>query len=152
MTSDRRRQLHRLLGALLAAPLLLWTATGLLFLLKPGWRGAYELLQPFRPAASGLGPAIPVGEAASIAGIAALDRAELGDTALGVVWRLTDTAVVGPGGQSVPLAQIVQVRSLGNFVQIITRDGMKYLIKYQADPATTTAALRRAAGLGGPAH
>lgn len=66
---------------------------------------------------------------------------------LSAAWRLTDTAVAGPGGQSVPLAQIVRVRSLGNFVQIITRDGMKYLIKYQADPAATTATLRRAAGL-----
>ena len=33
---------------------------------------------------------------------------------------------------------------MGSFVQVITRSGDKHLIKYQADPGATIAALRRA--------
>ena len=70
---------------------------------------------------------------------------------LAAEWRLDEAAVTGPGGQSIGLGEIAQVRTLGSFVQIVTRDGHKHLIKYQADPAATAETLRRAAGLPGPA-
>lgn len=71
------------------APFLLWTATGLLFLLKPGWRGAYESLDAFRDE-----PFDPMGLApfSLIAGKpgepGAAVRAKLGTTAIGLVYRV----------------------------------------------------------------
>jgi len=41
------RSPHRLLGLLLFLPLATWTTTGLVFLLEPGWAGAYETLHRF---------------------------------------------------------------------------------------------------------
>ncbi|UWQ92117.1 hypothetical protein QEZ52_04890 [Aliisedimentitalea scapharcae] len=63
---------------------------------------------------------------------------------LAAIWTLTSTALVGPTGHSVPLASISGVKSMGSYVQVITTDGQKYLIKYQADPAATIAAIERA--------
>ncbi len=39
------RTSHRVLGLLLLLPLIGWAVTGLVFFLKPGYEGAYELLQ-----------------------------------------------------------------------------------------------------------
>ena len=61
-------------------------------------------------------------------------------------WELSETALVGPGTRTVPLNQIEAVRTMGSFVQIITRGGDKHLIKYQADPAATKTAIERAMG------
>lgn len=41
----KARKLHRLIGMILLLPLLSWAITGLVFFLKPGYVGAYELLQ-----------------------------------------------------------------------------------------------------------
>lgn len=62
-------------------------------------------------------------------------------------WRLDDARITGPAGQTIPLTGIAAVRTLGSFVQVVTRDGHKHLIKYQANPEATAQALRRAAGL-----
>ncbi|WP_367647141.1 hypothetical protein [Ruegeria arenilitoris] len=59
-------------------------------------------------------------------------------------WQMTDTTLTGPGGRSVPLNQITAVNIMGSFVQIVTKGGDKHLIKYQADPAATKAAIERA--------
>ena len=40
------RRLHKLLGILMLAPLLLWALTGAVFLFKPGYSSAYEQLSP----------------------------------------------------------------------------------------------------------
>lgn len=61
-------------------------------------------------------------------------------------WQMTDTTLTGPGGRSVPLNQIAAVNIMGSFVQIVTKGGDKHLIKYQADPAATKAAIERAMG------
>lgn len=63
---------------------------------------------------------------------------------LSAVWELRDGILTGPGGRRVPIDQIETMRSMGSFVQVITRSGDKHLIKYQADPGATIAALRRA--------
>ncbi|MFT7593285.1 MAG: hypothetical protein ACI8R4_000598 [Paracoccaceae bacterium] len=61
-----------------------------------------------------------------------------------VVWEIKDQALIGPAERKIPLNQIDKVRSMGSFVQVITRSGDKHLIKYQADPAATITAIERA--------
>jgi len=63
---------------------------------------------------------------------------------LAVVWEIKGNALIGPAERRIPLTQIAKVRSLGSFVQVITRSGDKHLIKYQADPAATITAIERA--------
>ena len=59
-------------------------------------------------------------------------------------WEMSDTTLTGPGPRKVPLSQIQTVNTMGSFVQIVTKGGDKHLIKYQADPAATKAAIERA--------
>lgn len=59
-------------------------------------------------------------------------------------WTMTDTTLTGPGLRKVALNQIEAVNTMGSFVQIVTKGGDKHLIKYQADPAATKAAIERA--------
>ena len=59
-------------------------------------------------------------------------------------WEMTDTTLTDPGPRKVALTQIEAVKTMGSFVQIITKAGEKHLIKYQADPAATKAAIERA--------
>jgi hypothetical protein len=40
------RSLHRIIGILLLLPFFAWAITGLIFFIKPGYVGAYELLNP----------------------------------------------------------------------------------------------------------
>ncbi len=61
-------------------------------------------------------------------------------------WQMSETALTGPGPRNVPLNQIEAVNIMGSFVQIVTKGGDKHLIKYQADPAATKAAIERAIG------
>lgn len=83
----------------------------------------------------------------AVAGLAAIGvRAwYLASEELAVVWELEGGRLTGPGGRQVALNQIETVRKMGSFVQLITRAGDKHLIKYQADPAATVAAIERAA-------
>ena len=63
---------------------------------------------------------------------------------LTVVWTLSDTALTGPAERNIPLNQIERVRTMGSYVQVVTKSGDKHLIKYQADPAATLATIERA--------
>lgn len=63
---------------------------------------------------------------------------------LTTTWKMTDTTLTGPGPRNVALNQIEAVNLMGSFVQIVTKGGDKHLIKYQADPAATKAAIERA--------
>ncbi len=63
---------------------------------------------------------------------------------LAVVWRISDGVLSGPGERRVPLPEIAAVKSMGGYVQVITRGGDKHLIKYQADPAQTLSVIERA--------
>ncbi|NBB98256.1 MAG: hypothetical protein GVY34_08815 [Alphaproteobacteria bacterium] len=45
-------------------------------------------------------------------------------------WRLTNARLIGPGGRSVYLLELTQVRRLMGDIQIITKAGDKYLIKH----------------------
>lgn len=68
---------------------------------------------------------------------------------MAVVWRIENGALTGPAERNIPLANIKTVRALGSFVQVVTKTGDKHLIKYQADPAATIAALDAARYRGG---
>jgi hypothetical protein len=63
--------------------------------------------------------------------------AYLASEALTEVWRLTDRRLLGPGGRSIPLAQIRAARPFLGAVQITATTGDRHLIRYQADPAAT---------------
>ncbi|MDK3072239.1 hypothetical protein QO034_03875 [Sedimentitalea sp. JM2-8] len=67
----------------------------------------------------------------------------LASEALAETWELDGDTLTGPGGRRVPFDQIETLRSMGRFVQIITKGGDKHLIKYQADPAATIATIER---------
>ncbi|TDK43770.1 hypothetical protein [Antarcticimicrobium luteum] len=83
----------------------------------------------------------------AVAGLAAIGVRGwyLASEELAAVWEVSDGALTGPGGRRVPLNQIETVRKMGSFVQVITCGGDKHLIKYQADPDATVAAIRKAA-------
>lgn len=59
-------------------------------------------------------------------------------------WEMSATTLTGPGPRKVALNQIETINTMGSFVQIVTKSGDKHLIKYQADPAATKAAIERA--------
>ena len=84
--------------------------------------------------------------AGAVAGLAAIAFRGwfLAAEELQAVWEIRGDELLGPGDRHVPLCQIERTRTLGSFVQVITQAGDKHLIKYQADPAATIAALRRA--------
>lgn len=59
------------------------------------------------------------------------------------IWVL-DARGLHLGEMTLPLGQVETARPILSAVQIITRTGDKHLIKYQADPAATAAAIREA--------
>lgn len=65
---------------------------------------------------------------------------------LAATWVLGADALTGPTGHRIATANIASVKALGSYVQVITKDGHKHLIKYQADPARVIAELERVAG------
>lgn len=65
---------------------------------------------------------------------------------LTATWEMTGTTLSGPGPRKVAVNQIQSVNIMGSFVQIVTKSGDKHLIKYQANPAATKAAIERVIG------
>ena len=63
---------------------------------------------------------------------------------LGALWVVQKGRLIGPMERNIPLADIAQMRSLFGNVQIVTQKGDKHLIKYQADPQATIAAIEQA--------
>ena len=63
---------------------------------------------------------------------------------LSAEWNIQNGALTGPGPRTIQLSQIKAVKTIGSFVQIITKSGDKHLIKYQADPAAAKTAIERA--------
>jgi hypothetical protein len=58
---------------------------------------------------------------------------------IGMTWQLTDKRLITPTGVSVRRADVEKVRTIFSAAQVVTRNGDKYMIKYQADPAATAA-------------
>ena len=88
------------------------------------------------PVAGPLGAVLAIGARA----------AYLASEALGESWRLTDRRLLGPGGRSIPLAQVKMARPFLGAVQVVTHSGDKHLMKYLADTAATAARILAAAG------
>lgn len=63
-------------------------------------------------------------------------------------WDLTNLRLLGPMGRAVELGEIKEVNGLGSMVQIVTNAGDKHLIKFQAAPKDTIAAIQRASAGG----
>ncbi len=82
----------------------------------------------------------------AIGGLAAISLRGwyLASEELAVVWTISGGVLTGPAERRVPLSEIETLRSLGGYVQVITKGGDKHLIKYQADPAATLSAIERA--------
>ncbi len=62
---------------------------------------------------------------------------------LAVRWDLTNQRLLGPGGRAIALTNIAELNKLGSFVQVVTKNGDKHLIKYQADPQATMNTIER---------
>ena len=71
----------------------------------------------------------------------------LSTEALKAEWQLTDHRLLGPGPTAVQLSNIEKVRGLGSAVQIITRSGDKFLLKFQPDRQAAEARIIAAAGI-----
>ncbi len=52
---------------------------------------------------------------------------------LGFVWVLTDKRLISPNERSIALEDIKDVRGIFSAVQVISKSGDKYLLKYQSD-------------------
>ena len=61
---------------------------------------------------------------------------------LAVRWSIEGGVLAGAGVR-IPLNRVEKLNTLGSYVQVVTKDGHKHLIKYQADPAATAAAIER---------
>jgi len=88
----------------------------------------------------------PVGAILAIGARAAF----LASEALTDLWRLTDRRLLGPGGRSIPLAQIKAANPFLGAVQIVTLSGDKHLMKYLATPSAVAQQVLTAAGKASP--
>jgi uncharacterized iron-regulated membrane protein len=83
---------HRWLAISLAVPLVVWSVTGLMFHLKPGWDRAYEQLTPERTTGPDLGAVVPVSTISeTLAGSSSsrpISKVELFETVLGPLYRV----------------------------------------------------------------
>jgi uncharacterized iron-regulated membrane protein len=79
-------RVHRWLAVVLVVPLVIWSVTGLLFHLKPGWSRAYDMLSAEHPLDAM--PAVSLDAVASAAGGPA-QHLELFGSALGPLYRIT---------------------------------------------------------------
>ncbi len=84
-----------------------------------------------------------VGIVGSFAGIA-MRGYYIADEQLGFEWVLTKSHLNAPNERAIALGEIETVRSLLGAVQVITRGGEKFLIKYQAAPERVIAEINRA--------
>ena len=82
----------------------------------------------------------------AVAGLAAIAVRGwyLASEELAVEWTLEAGVLSGPAERRVPLSSIAKINTMGGYVQIVTQAGDKHLIKYQADPAATIAAIESA--------
>lgn len=88
-------------------------------------------------------PAPWVGPVAAVLAIG-LRAAYLKSEALAEEWKLTNRRLIGPGGRVLLLSNLKLARPFLGAVQLVAQGGDKHLIKYQADPAATVAAIEQA--------
>ncbi|MGR3636417.1 MAG: hypothetical protein ACU0BK_10915 [Shimia sp.] len=82
----------------------------------------------------------------AVGGLAAIGvrTAYLMSEELATRWDLTNLRVLGPGTKSIRLSEIKELNKMGSVVQIVTHSGDKHLIKFQASPEATIAAIQSA--------
>ena len=119
-------------GTYWRAHLIMAAALGLVAGLFLFWQG-----NPY-PVAGPVGAILAIGARA----------AYLASEALTDLWRLTDRRLLGPGGRSIPLAQIKAAHPFLGAVQVVTLSGDKHLIKYHSNATATAAKLVAAVGAG----
>ncbi len=78
------RRLHRWLAIVLVIPLIVWSLTGLLFHLKPGWSRAYDMLDAEHP-----GPPLHLAKLATVLAEQPMTHVEMFETAIGPLARIT---------------------------------------------------------------
>lgn len=88
-------------------------------------------------------PHIWTGGVGGLAAIA-LRAFYLSSDELKVRWDLTNRRLLGPGGRITYLDDITRVRPFLTAVQVVSAQGDKHLIKYQADRDGVVAAIKRA--------
>jgi uncharacterized iron-regulated membrane protein len=79
-------RLHRWAAIILVAPLVVWSITGLLFHLKPGWKRAYDTLSIEQP--------LTDTNVAAIQSLPRFKQLELFGTAIGPMYRLDSSSLV----------------------------------------------------------
>ncbi len=79
---------HRTLAIALVALLVVWSITGLLFHLKPGWDRAYDQLAVERPGPLKLAVVVPASALEAALAGAAIERVTLFDSQLGPLYRV----------------------------------------------------------------
>lgn len=79
---------HRTLAIALVALLVVWSVTGLLFHLKPGWDRAYDQLAVERPGPLKLAAIVPATSIEAALAGASIERVALFDTQLGPLYRV----------------------------------------------------------------
>ena len=84
-----------------------------------------------------------IGIVGSFAGIA-MRGYYIADEQLGFEWVLTAAHLNTPFERAISLGEIATVRSLLGSVQVVTKDGDKFLIKYQAKPEQVIAEINAA--------
>lgn len=101
------RTIHRWLAIVLVAPLVIWSITGLLFHLKPGWSRAYDMLDAERPGATF--------HATQLANVGDFEHLDVFDTAVGPLARVTTakgTQLLDLGGKPRSPLSIEDARTL----------------------------------------
>jgi uncharacterized iron-regulated membrane protein len=86
---------HKWLGLLLLAPFAVWTLTGLLFALKPGWGPAYEYLSPWQPASQEAPSTLTMASFATHAEVADALAIELHQSAIGPLYEVQHAGDAG---------------------------------------------------------
>lgn len=66
--------------------------------------------------------------------------------AIGQTWQLTDRRLLSPAGVAIDRRDIADVRTIISAAQVVTRNGDKYLIKYQPDPKAVAATIKAGRG------
>jgi hypothetical protein len=124
-------RLHRWAALALVAPLVVWSITGLLFHLKPGWKRAYDMVSIEQPLATTNVTAVGL--------LPPFKRLELFGTALGPMYRLDRATLIDAttGKQRSPLS-IEDARTLAQdaVARSAHHAGYGALIDAKADDAT----------------
>lgn len=79
-------RLHRFAALALVAPLVVWSITGLLFHLKPGWKRAYDMVSIEQP--------LTTTNVTAVQSLPPFKRLELFGTALGPMYRLDRSVLI----------------------------------------------------------